>query len=172
MTCKCGISISWGLYAAGNGALWAMIPTGQSCKQLSHVNTGRWALSRHLMLTAPWLRVDWLYSNYVVGRVGQTISETVQLGNLRCGRFFGVSSTIAVGVLVTIPAAQHTRPSPLGQTCSPVRFSTRARKWVNGWLSDWASEWIRLLHKKNVKLTQNTWSNVTVGLVTLELRFA
>ena len=36
------------------------------------------------MLTALWLRVD---STYAVGRVGQTMSKTVQHGNMRCGRF-------------------------------------------------------------------------------------
>jgi len=41
---------------------------------------------------------------------------------------FGLSSTIAVEVLVTIPAAQETRPRPLGKTYTPVRFSTRARE--------------------------------------------
>jgi len=92
MTRKCGIiSIPWGLSAGDNGALWAMIRTGQSCKRLCHVNTERWALSRQLhsciMLTALWLRVDSLYSTYAVGRVGQKMSKTVQLGNLRCGRF-------------------------------------------------------------------------------------
>jgi hypothetical protein len=150
MTCKCGISIpwGWGLYAAGNGALWAMIPTGQSCKQLCHVNTERRALPRHLhcyvMLTTPWLRVDWLYSNYAVDSVGQTISKTIQLGNLRCGRFVwrqfynrcrGSSNDTGC----TAHTAEPARANVL--TCTVLN----SREGVSEWVIEWLGEWVNFL---------------------------
>jgi len=123
--------------------LLALAHYGQFCKHLCHVNTERWALSRHLRryvtLTAPWLRVDWLHNNYAVGRVGQTISKTVQLGNVHCVRFVWRhfyyrcrGSSKDTGCMAN--KAEPSRTNVL--TCKVLN----SREWVSEWVAEWWGE--------------------------------